>query len=170
MTMELVKLFPSHLLTRFPGLVAMKARTTVMVFAKREETATEKMMLKAVCWRRQLQNDLVEMESKLKYKRTRCSASDLKSSPRSISPTKDDPLFPCTLLLCTATSFYPWEIEVHWLKNGQRATEGVFYGEELHNGDWMYQTQVMLEDTPQHGDVYACQVEHASLETPIIVQ
>uniref|UniRef100_A0A8D2L4W8 Ig-like domain-containing protein n=1 Tax=Varanus komodoensis TaxID=61221 RepID=A0A8D2L4W8_VARKO len=60
-------------------------------------------------------------------------------------------------------------IEVRWLKNGRRATEGVFYGEELHNGDWTYQTQVMLEDTPQRRDVYACQVEHASLETPITV-
>ncbi|XP_044309472.1 rano class II histocompatibility antigen, A beta chain-like, partial [Varanus komodoensis] len=60
--------------------------------------------------------------------------------------------------------------KVRWLKNGRRATEGVFYGEELHNGDWTYQTQVMLEDTPQRGDVYACQVEHASLETPITVQ
>ncbi|XP_044284119.1 rano class II histocompatibility antigen, B alpha chain-like [Varanus komodoensis] len=67
-------------------------------------------------------------------------------------------------------SFYPREIEVRWLKNGRRATEGVFYGEELHNGDWTYQTQVMLEDTPQRRDVYACQVEHASLETPITVQ
>ncbi|XP_044284116.1 LOW QUALITY PROTEIN: H-2 class II histocompatibility antigen, I-A beta chain-like, partial [Varanus komodoensis] len=87
-----------------------------------------------------------------------------------ISPTKDDPLSPRTLLLCTAASFYPREIEVRWLKNGRRATEGVFYGEQLHNGDWTYQTQVMLEDTPQRGDVYACQVEHASLQTPITVQ
>uniref|UniRef100_A0A8D2IRL1 Ig-like domain-containing protein n=1 Tax=Varanus komodoensis TaxID=61221 RepID=A0A8D2IRL1_VARKO len=82
----------------------------------------------------------------------------------------DDPLSPRTLLLCTAASFYPREIEVRWLKNGRRATEGVFYGEELHNGDWTYQTQVMLEDTPQRGDVYACQVEHASLQTPITMQ
>uniref|UniRef100_A0A8D2L937 Ig-like domain-containing protein n=1 Tax=Varanus komodoensis TaxID=61221 RepID=A0A8D2L937_VARKO len=87
-----------------------------------------------------------------------------------ISPTKDDPLSPRSLLLCTTASFYPGEIEVRWLKNGRRATEGVFYGEELHNGDWTYQTQVMLEDTPQRGDVYACQVEHASLQTPITVQ
>ncbi|KAF7235104.1 SMH class II histocompatibility antigen, beta-1 chain [Varanus komodoensis] len=28
----------------------------------------------------------------------------------------------------------------------------------------------MLEDTPQRGDVYTCQVEHASLQTPITVQ
>ncbi|KAF7234955.1 DLA class II histocompatibility antigen, DR-1 beta chain, partial [Varanus komodoensis] len=86
-----------------------------------------------------------------------------------ISPTKDDPLSPRTLLLCTAASFYPREIEVRWLKNGRRATEGVFYGEDLHNGDWTYQTQVMLEDTPQRGEIYTCQVEHASLKTPITV-
>ncbi|XP_044279570.1 H-2 class II histocompatibility antigen, E-S beta chain-like [Varanus komodoensis] len=87
-----------------------------------------------------------------------------------ISPSRNDPLSPRTLLLCTAAGFYPPEIEVRWLKNGRRATEGVFYGEVLQNGDWTYQTQMMLEDTPQRGDVYACQVEHASLETPIAVQ
>ena len=54
MTMELAKLFPSHLLTLLPGFVARKASTTVMVLAKTEETATEKMMQKAVCRRRQV--------------------------------------------------------------------------------------------------------------------
>ncbi|XP_062979049.1 H-2 class II histocompatibility antigen, E-S beta chain-like isoform X2 [Elgaria multicarinata webbii] len=88
----------------------------------------------------------------------------------SISPTKEDPLSPHTLLLCTAASFYPLEIEIQWLKNGQEQKEGVFYGEELRNGDWTYQTQVMLETKPEHGDVYTCQVEHASLEAPITIQ
>ncbi|XP_062979036.1 H-2 class II histocompatibility antigen, E-S beta chain-like isoform X2 [Elgaria multicarinata webbii] len=88
----------------------------------------------------------------------------------SISPTKEDPLSPHTLLLCTAASFYPLEIEIQWLKNGQEQKEGVFYAEELRNGDWTYQTQVMLETKPEHGDVYTCQVEHASLEAPITVQ
>ncbi|XP_044287553.1 HLA class II histocompatibility antigen, DQ beta 2 chain-like, partial [Varanus komodoensis] len=74
-----------------------------------------------------------------------------------ISPTKDDPLSPCTLLLCTVASFYLREIEIQWLKNSQDVTEVVFYGEELHNGDWTHKTQVMLEDTPQRGDVYTCQ-------------
>ena len=54
MIMELARLFPSHLLTLFPGLVARKASTTVIVFANKEETATEKMMPKAVCLRRQV--------------------------------------------------------------------------------------------------------------------
>ncbi|XP_026549187.1 H-2 class II histocompatibility antigen, I-E beta chain-like [Notechis scutatus] len=44
------------------------------------------------------------------------------------------------------------------------------FGEELQNGDWTYQLQVMLETQPQWGDVYTCQVGHVSLEAPITVQ
>lgn len=53
-TMELVKLFPSHFFSLFPGFVAKKATTTVIVFAKTEEMAVEKMMLKTICCRRQV--------------------------------------------------------------------------------------------------------------------
>ncbi|XP_039176194.1 H-2 class II histocompatibility antigen, E-S beta chain-like isoform X3 [Crotalus tigris] len=88
----------------------------------------------------------------------------------SISPTKLDPASPHTILLCIARGFYPVEIEVLWLKNGRPEEEGVAFGEELQNGDWTYQLQVMLETQPQRGDVYTCQVEHASLEAPITVQ
>ena len=52
--MELAKLFPSHLCILFPGFVAKKTSTTVTVLAKTEEMAAEKMMLKAVCRRRQV--------------------------------------------------------------------------------------------------------------------
>ncbi|XP_029140911.1 DLA class II histocompatibility antigen, DR-1 beta chain-like, partial [Protobothrops mucrosquamatus] len=88
----------------------------------------------------------------------------------SISPTKLDPASPHTILLCTTRGFYPMEIEVRWLKNGRPEEEGVAFGEELQNGDWTYQLQVMLETQPQRGDVYTCQVGHASLEAPITVQ
>uniref|UniRef100_A0A8C6VCC2 Ig-like domain-containing protein n=1 Tax=Naja naja TaxID=35670 RepID=A0A8C6VCC2_NAJNA len=77
---------------------------------------------------------------------------------------------PTTILLCTATGFYPLEIEIQWLKNGKLEEEGVAFGEELQNGDWTYQLQVMLETQPQRGDVYTCQVGHASLEAPITIQ
>ena len=53
-TMELVSCLPKNFFAMFPGLVAMKTRTTVTVFAKMEETATEKMMMKAACRRRQV--------------------------------------------------------------------------------------------------------------------
>ncbi|XP_070599964.1 H-2 class II histocompatibility antigen, E-S beta chain-like isoform X2 [Erythrolamprus reginae] len=87
-----------------------------------------------------------------------------------ISPTKMDPTSPNTILLCIMTGYYPMEIEVQWLKNGQPEKEGVAFGEELQNGDWTYQLHVMLETQPQRGDVYTCKVEHASLEAPITVQ
>ncbi|KAM6437820.1 LOW QUALITY PROTEIN: uncharacterized protein PHA67_024418 [Liasis olivaceus] len=57
-----------------------------------------------------------------------------------------------------------------WLKNGRPEKGGVAFGEELQNGDWTYQLQVLLETQPQRGDVYACKVGHASLEAPVTVQ
>uniref|UniRef100_A0A670ZQX8 Ig-like domain-containing protein n=1 Tax=Pseudonaja textilis TaxID=8673 RepID=A0A670ZQX8_PSETE len=87
-----------------------------------------------------------------------------------ISPTKLDPASLNTILLCTARGFYPLEIEIQWLKNGKLEEEGVAFGEELQNGDWTYQLQVMLETQPQRGDIYNCQVGHISLEAPITVQ
>ncbi|XP_070586907.1 rano class II histocompatibility antigen, A beta chain-like [Erythrolamprus reginae] len=81
-----------------------------------------------------------------------------------------DPTSPNTILLCIMTGFYPMEIEVQWLKNGQPEKEGVAFGEVLQNGDWTYQLHVMLETQPQRGDIYTCKVEHASLEAPITVQ
>ncbi|NXP16152.1 HB2L protein, partial [Thinocorus orbignyianus] len=58
-------------------------------------------------------------------------------------------------------------IEVKWLKNGREETEHVVSTEVMQNGDWTYQVLVMLETTPQRGDTYTCQVEHASLEHPL---
>ncbi|KAM6473909.1 HLA class II histocompatibility antigen, DR beta 4 chain-like [Liasis olivaceus] len=87
-----------------------------------------------------------------------------------ISPSKMDPGSPNTILLCTAMGFYPSVIDIQWLKNRQPEKEGVAFGEELQNGDWTCQLQMMLETQPKHRDVYACKVGHASLEAPIIVQ
>uniref|UniRef100_A0A670ZT95 Ig-like domain-containing protein n=1 Tax=Pseudonaja textilis TaxID=8673 RepID=A0A670ZT95_PSETE len=90
---------------------------------------------------------------------------------RSTEPkTEMDPASPNTILLCTAMGFYPLEIEIQWLKNGKLEEGGVAFGEELQNGDWTYQLQVMLETQPQRGDIYTCQVGHVSLEAPITVQ
>ncbi|KAL8213562.1 UNVERIFIED_CONTAM: hypothetical protein K2H54_066820 [Gekko kuhli] len=87
-----------------------------------------------------------------------------------ISPTKGDPLAHHTLLVCTAAGYYPQEVKIKWLKNGQEQTAGVGYADELQNADWTYQYQVMLETLPQRGDIYTCQVEHSSLKEPITVQ
>uniref|UniRef100_A0A8C3S615 Ig-like domain-containing protein n=1 Tax=Chelydra serpentina TaxID=8475 RepID=A0A8C3S615_CHESE len=71
------------------------------------------------------------------------------------------------LLVCSVTGFYPGGIEIKWLKNGQEQTAGVVSTELLQDGDWTFQILVMLEMSPQRGDVYTCQVEHVSLRDPL---
>ncbi|XP_027694170.1 DLA class II histocompatibility antigen, DR-1 beta chain-like [Vombatus ursinus] len=39
----------------------------------------------------------------------------------------------------------------------------------ISNGDWTYQILVMLEMTPKNRHVYTCQVEHSSLQNPVVV-
>ncbi|XP_077186781.1 H-2 class II histocompatibility antigen, E-S beta chain-like isoform X5 [Paroedura picta] len=87
-----------------------------------------------------------------------------------ISHTKGDPQAHHTLLICTAAGFYPSEIHIKWLKNGQEQTEGLGFSEKFQNGDWTFQDQVLLETVPERGDIYACQVEHSSVKKPITVQ
>uniref|UniRef100_A0A8C8RQZ4 Ig-like domain-containing protein n=1 Tax=Pelusios castaneus TaxID=367368 RepID=A0A8C8RQZ4_9SAUR len=87
-----------------------------------------------------------------------------------VSTLKRESSYDPSLLMCTATGFYPSEIATKWFKNGQEETSGVVSRRLLQNGDWTFQSQVMLETRPRWGDVYACQVEHISLRTPITVQ
>ncbi|KAM7319214.1 hypothetical protein ACRRTK_022326 [Alexandromys fortis] len=72
-------------------------------------------------------------------------------------------------LACSVTDFYPAQIKVRWFRNGQEETAGVVSTKLIQNGDWTYQVLVMLEMTPQRGDVYTCHVEHPSLQSPVTV-
>ncbi|XP_043818901.1 H-2 class II histocompatibility antigen, E-S beta chain-like [Dromiciops gliroides] len=84
-----------------------------------------------------------------------------------VYPSKMAPLGHHNLLLCSVTGFYPGDVEVRWLLNGQEETAGVVSTGLISNGDWTYQVLVMLEMTPRHGDVYTCHVEHSSLQRPV---
>ncbi|NXN45645.1 HB2L protein, partial [Rhinoptilus africanus] len=84
-----------------------------------------------------------------------------------VSPMQSSSLPQTDRLVCAVTGFYPAEIEVKWLKNGQEETERVVSTEVMQNGDWTYQVLVMLETSPQRGDTYTCQVEHVSLQHPV---
>ncbi|XP_063488448.1 HLA class II histocompatibility antigen, DP beta 1 chain isoform X2 [Symphalangus syndactylus] len=87
-----------------------------------------------------------------------------------VSPSKKGPLKHHNLLVCHVTDFYPGSIQVRWFLNGQEETAGVVSTNLIHNGDWTFQILVMLEMTPQQGDVYTCQVEHPSLDSPVTVE
>nr|CDU41828.1 MHC class II protein [Macaca fascicularis] len=87
-----------------------------------------------------------------------------------IAPSKKGPLQHHNLLVCHVTDFYPGSIQVRWFLNGQEETTGVVSTNLIRNGDWTFQILVMLEMTPQQGDVYTCQVEHPSLDSPVTVE
>lgn len=75
-----------------------------------------------------------------------------------------------SLLLCSMTGFYPGDITVRWFWNGQEERLGVVSTGLVRNGDWTFQTTVMLEMTPELGDIYSCLVEHPSLPSPVSVE
>ncbi|XP_074167000.1 HLA class II histocompatibility antigen, DRB1 beta chain-like [Sminthopsis crassicaudata] len=85
-----------------------------------------------------------------------------------VYPSKITPLGYPNQLICFITGFYPGDIEVKWFLNGQEETAGVLFTGLINNGDWTFQTLVMLEMIPKSGYVYTCQVEHSSLQNPVI--
>uniref|UniRef100_A0A8C3X158 Ig-like domain-containing protein n=1 Tax=Catagonus wagneri TaxID=51154 RepID=A0A8C3X158_9CETA len=87
-----------------------------------------------------------------------------------VYPTKTQPLQHHSLLVCSVSGFYPGHVEVRWFRNGQEEEAGVVSTGLIPNGDWTFQTMVMLETVPQSGEVYTCQVEHPSLTGPLTVE
>uniref|UniRef100_A0A2K5NGR2 Ig-like domain-containing protein n=1 Tax=Cercocebus atys TaxID=9531 RepID=A0A2K5NGR2_CERAT len=87
-----------------------------------------------------------------------------------VYPAKTQPLQHHTLLVCSVNGFYPGSIEVRWFRNDQEEKAGVVSTGLIQNGDWTFQTLVMLETVPRSGEVYTCQVEHPSVTSPITVE
>ncbi|XP_062311914.1 HLA class II histocompatibility antigen, DM beta chain-like [Osmerus eperlanus] len=72
-----------------------------------------------------------------------------------------------TMLKCSAYRFYPKEIQVTWIRNGQDVTSDIST-EDLYDGDFYFQHHSYLEYTPTPGEEVFCMVEHASLPRPKI--
>uniref|UniRef100_A0AC11CS85 Major histocompatibility complex, class II, DO beta n=1 Tax=Ovis aries TaxID=9940 RepID=A0AC11CS85_SHEEP len=87
-----------------------------------------------------------------------------------VYPEKTPALQHLNLLLCLVTGFYPGDIKVTWFRNGQEQREGVMSTGLIRNGDWTFQTTVMLPMTPELGEVYTCLVDHPSLPSPVSVE
>ncbi|XP_069580819.1 H-2 class II histocompatibility antigen, E-S beta chain-like isoform X1 [Brachyistius frenatus] len=73
-----------------------------------------------------------------------------------------------SMLVCSVYDFFPKQIQVSWLRDGQKITSDVTSTEELADGDWYYQVHSELEYTPRSGEKISCVVEHASLDKPLI--
>ncbi|XP_059581500.1 major histocompatibility complex class I-related gene protein [Alligator mississippiensis] len=68
-----------------------------------------------------------------------------------------------TTLSCWVHGFYPKNISVVWLKNGEGQTQETSHSGVLLSGDGTYQTWATMEIDPSNNHDYACLVEHASL-------
>ncbi|XP_069055117.1 rano class II histocompatibility antigen, A beta chain-like [Lepisosteus oculatus] len=83
-----------------------------------------------------------------------------------LSSTKPSSQKHPAMLMCSALGFYPRQIKVSWLRDGQTVTSDVTSTEELADGDWYYQIHSHLEYTPRAGESIVCRVEHSSFATP----
>ncbi|XP_040838845.1 HLA class II histocompatibility antigen, DRB1 beta chain-like [Ochotona curzoniae] len=87
-----------------------------------------------------------------------------------VYPAKTQPLQHHNLLVCAVSGFYPGSIQVRWFRSGEEEEAGVVSTGLIRNGDWTFQTLVMLETVPESGEVYSCHVEHPSVSSPVIVK
>ncbi|KAM9510426.1 class II histocompatibility antigen, M beta 1 chain-like [Guaruba guarouba] len=99
------------------------------------------------------------------------SASGLLSAPPQAhvtsSPSGDSSL--PVLLTCHVWGFYPPDITVLWLHNGDIVSAGDEPPPVVPNGDLTYQTQLTLKAAPARGDTFTCSVLHPTLEQPLLV-
>ncbi|XP_069800375.1 T-cell surface glycoprotein CD1c-like isoform X2 [Dendropsophus ebraccatus] len=71
-------------------------------------------------------------------------------------------------LRCIATGFYPKPINITLWKDEETIMDNVMFTETLPNGDGTYQkTAILTAGWEQQSTVY-CQVEHSSLEEPLV--
>uniref|UniRef100_A0A3Q1GVC7 Ig-like domain-containing protein n=1 Tax=Acanthochromis polyacanthus TaxID=80966 RepID=A0A3Q1GVC7_9TELE len=74
-----------------------------------------------------------------------------------------------SMLVCSAYNFYPKQIMITWLRNGQEVTSGISSSLAMPDGEFYYQIHSYLEFTPTHGENITCMVEHYSLSEPALV-
>ncbi|XP_039374227.1 major histocompatibility complex class I-related gene protein-like [Mauremys reevesii] len=74
-----------------------------------------------------------------------------------------------TTLSCKVSEFYPRDITVTWLRNGESRQQETYSEGILPSGDGTYQTWVTMEIDPKIKAHYSCHVEHESLLEPLSV-
>ncbi|XP_059587480.1 class I histocompatibility antigen, F10 alpha chain-like [Alligator mississippiensis] len=68
-----------------------------------------------------------------------------------------------TTLSCQVHGFYPRDVAVVWLKDGQAQPQETWRSGVVPSGDGTYQTRATIEMDPSSDHDYTCRVEHESL-------
>ncbi|XP_043341729.1 major histocompatibility complex class I-related gene protein isoform X3 [Cervus canadensis] len=85
------------------------------------------------------------------------------SEPPKVRVSRKETFPGITTLYCRAHGFYPPEISMKWMKNGEEIIQDTEYGGILPSGDGTYQTWVSVELDSQNNDIYSCHVEHGGV-------
>uniref|UniRef100_A0A8C3S6Z4 Ig-like domain-containing protein n=1 Tax=Chelydra serpentina TaxID=8475 RepID=A0A8C3S6Z4_CHESE len=104
-----------------------------------------------------------------RYREERCISwlrSSLEYGKEILDRSSHDGL---TTLFCKVSGFYPRDITVTWLKNGESRQQDTYSEGILPSGDGTYQTWVTMEIDPKITAHYSCHVEHESLLEPLSV-
>ncbi|XP_006034665.2 class I histocompatibility antigen, F10 alpha chain [Alligator sinensis] len=72
-------------------------------------------------------------------------------------------------LSCRVHGFYPKDVAVVWLKNGEPQTQETSRSGVVPSGDGTYQTWATIEINPSSNHDYTCCVEHVSLDADLRV-
>ncbi|XP_059185975.1 rano class II histocompatibility antigen, A beta chain-like [Centropristis striata] len=96
------------------------------------------------------------------------NASEINMAEPTVTLVESSGADDITMLVCSAYDFFPRNIRVTWLRDGQEVTSGVTSSEVMSNEDWTYQVHSYLEVSPGGQDRVSCMVEHATLREPTI--
>nr|XP_015195425.1 PREDICTED: H-2 class I histocompatibility antigen, alpha chain-like [Lepisosteus oculatus] len=118
-------------------------------------------------WERQTQKRFGWQQGSNKYALEelpkRFNQTDISPERPQVSVFHKDSRSGGTELTCLATGFFPRDILVSWLRDGQELQEDVDSGEVLPNGDGSFQVRKSLRVRAGEEDKYSCRVDHKSL-------
>ncbi|EHH15751.1 hypothetical protein EGK_01884, partial [Macaca mulatta] len=119
----------------------------------------------------QYQKNWLEKECIAWLKRFHSPSLSLSSSslPPLVRVNRKETFPGVTTLFCKAYSFYPPEIYMTWMKNGEEIVQEMDYGDILPSGDGTYQTWASVELDPKSSNLYSCHVEHCGVHMVLLV-